>query len=93
MVSWTAPIYCCVTELGAHFSIASATIASGFIKEKTFLFSDMDYVGRMYPNIVKIWRSVTTSTVSGIFGFGGSDNIGKVAFPAIQAGECCNVAI
>uniref|UniRef100_A0A7S2P106 tryptophan--tRNA ligase n=1 Tax=Leptocylindrus danicus TaxID=163516 RepID=A0A7S2P106_9STRA len=60
-------------------------IACGFVKEKTFLFSDMEYVGRMYPNIVKIWRSVTTSTVTGIFGFTGSDNIGKVAFPAIQA--------
>ena len=60
-------------------------IACGFIKEKTFLFSDLDYVGTMYPNIVRIWKAVTNNTVSGIFGFDGSSNIGKTAFPAIQA--------
>lgn len=60
-------------------------IACGFDYEKTFLFSDLDYVGRMYPNIVRIWKSVTTNSVQGIFGFDGSSNIGKVAFPAIQA--------
>ena len=60
-------------------------IACGFDYEKTFLFSDLDYVGTMYPNIVRIWKAVTTNTVSGIFGFDGSANIGKVAFPAIQA--------
>ena len=60
-------------------------ISCGFIKEKTFLFSDMDYVGRMYPNIVRIWKAVTANTVNGIFGFDGTSNIGKVAFPAIQA--------
>ena len=60
-------------------------IACGFDKEKTFLFSDLDYVGSMYPNIVRIWKAVTTNTVNGIFGFDGSSNIGKIAFPAIQA--------
>jgi len=60
-------------------------IACGFDYNKTFLFSDLDYVGRMYPNIVRIWKAVTTNTVNGIFGFDGSSNIGKVAFPAIQA--------
>mmetsp|Transcript_5325 Transcript_5325/g.15465 ORF Transcript_5325/g.15465 Transcript_5325/m.15465 type:complete len:688 (+) Transcript_5325:182-2245(+) len=60
-------------------------IACGFDYEKTFLFSDLDYVGTMYPNIVRIWKAVTTNTVNGIFGFDGSSNIGKIAFPAIQA--------
>ena len=60
-------------------------IACGFDFNKTFLFSDLDYVGRMYPNIVRIWKSVTTNAVTNIFGFDGSSNIGKVAFPAIQA--------
>ena len=60
-------------------------IACGFDFNKTFIFSDLDYVGRMYPNIVRIWKAVTTNTVNGIFGFDGSSNIGKVAFPAIQA--------
>lgn len=60
-------------------------IACGFDYNKTFLFSDLDYVGRMYPNIVRIWKAVTTNAVTHIFGFDGSANIGKVAFPAIQA--------
>ena len=60
-------------------------IACEFDYEKTFIFSDLDYVGRMYPNIVRIWKAVTTNTVNGIFGFTGSSNIGQVAFPAIQA--------
>ncbi|KAI2511411.1 aminoacyl-tRNA synthetase [Fragilaria crotonensis] len=60
-------------------------IACGFDYNKTFLFSDLDYVGVMYPNIVRIWKAVTTNTVNGIFGFDGTSNIGKIAFPAIQA--------
>jgi tryptophanyl-tRNA synthetase len=60
-------------------------IACEFDYKKTFIFSDLDYLGRMYPNIVRIWKAVTTNTVQGIFGFDGSANIGKVAFPAIQA--------
>eukprot|EP01083_Nonionella_stella_P034776 95077_1 len=64
---------------------AKDIIACGFIPEKTFLFSDLDYVGKMYPTIVRIWKAVTSNTVNNIFGFDGSANIGKVAFPAIQA--------
>ena len=64
---------------------AKDIIACDFIPEKTFLFSDLDYVGTMYPNIVRIWKAVTTNQVNGIFGFDGTSNIGKVAFPAIQA--------
>jgi tryptophanyl-tRNA synthetase len=60
-------------------------IACGFDYKKTFLFSDLDYVGVMYPNIVRIWKAVTTNAVTNIFGFDGSSNIGKIAFPAIQA--------
>jgi tryptophanyl-tRNA synthetase len=60
-------------------------IACGFDYKKTFIFSDLEYVGRMYPNVVRIWKAVTTNTVNGIFGFTGSSNIGQIAFPAIQA--------
>lgn len=60
-------------------------IACEFDYNKTFLFSDIDYVGTMYPNILRIQKAVTTNTVNGIFGFDGSANIGKVAFPAVQA--------
>ncbi|CAE7836803.1 WARS1 [Symbiodinium microadriaticum] len=39
----------------------------------------------MYPTILKIQKMVTYSQAKGIFGFGPSDNIGKSAFPAVQA--------
>ncbi|PRD21565.1 UNVERIFIED_CONTAM: Tryptophan--tRNA ligase [Trichonephila clavipes] len=41
-----------------------------------------------YQNIAKIQKSVTYNQVKGIFGFGNSDCIGKIAFPAIQAAPC-----
>jgi len=39
----------------------------------------------MYPNIVKIQKCVTNNQAANIFGFNDSDNIGKYAFPAVQA--------
>jgi tryptophanyl-tRNA synthetase len=74
----------------AHFQSltvenAKDIIACGFDYNKTFIFSDMDHVGTMYANIVKIWKACTVNQVNGCFGFDGSSNAGKVAFPAIQA--------
>ncbi|GCB63835.1 hypothetical protein scyTo_0009728 [Scyliorhinus torazame] len=63
-------------------------IACGFDVNKTFIFSDLDYIGqspRFYQNVVKIQKHVTFNQVKGIFGFGDSDCIGKISFPAIQA--------
>mmetsp|Transcript_30584 Transcript_30584/g.37340 ORF Transcript_30584/g.37340 Transcript_30584/m.37340 type:complete len:678 (+) Transcript_30584:134-2167(+) len=64
---------------------AKDIIALGFDKSKTFIFSDLDYVGTMYPNIVRIWKACTTNSISSLFGFDGTSNAGKIAFPAIQA--------
>lgn len=60
-------------------------IACGFDMKKTYIFSDMDHIQAMYPNILRIQKCVTFSQARGIFGFEGSTNIGKVSFPAIQA--------
>ncbi|ETV74494.1 tryptophan-tRNA ligase [Aphanomyces astaci] len=60
-------------------------IACGFDPAKTFIFRNADYIGAMYPEILKIQKCVTYNQVRGIFGFSGSDNIGKSAFPAVQA--------
>jgi tryptophanyl-tRNA synthetase len=60
-------------------------IAFGFNPEKTFIFSDVDYIHTMYPNICKMQRALTLNNIKGVFGFGDSDNAGKYAFPAIQA--------
>ena len=77
------------------FENAKDIIACGFDITKTFIFSDLDYVGHMYPVIVKIWKAVTYNQVKGIFGFEDKGepgepgyeptNIGKHAFPAVQA--------
>jgi len=60
-------------------------VPCGFDPKLTFMFRDTDYIGHMYPNIVKIQKKVTFSTSRAIFGFADKDNIGKQAFPAIQA--------
>ncbi|KAF0978819.1 hypothetical protein FDP41_001889 [Naegleria fowleri] len=64
---------------------AKDIIACGFDKEKTFIFSNMEYMGHLYPTVLQIEKAVTTSQVKGVFGFNDSDNIGKFSFPAIQA--------
>lgn len=60
-------------------------IAIGFDANKTFVFSNLDYVGVMYPNICKLQKCFTLNAVTGCFGFTTSDHTGKYAFPAIQA--------
>jgi len=64
---------------------AKDIIACGFDKKKTFIFSDLDYVGHMYPNIVRIWKAITYNQARSAFGFQGDSNIGQSGFPAIQA--------
>ena len=38
-----------------------------------------------YQTMCRIWKCVTFNQAKGIFGFGDSDCIGKIGFPAIQA--------
>ena len=64
---------------------AKDIIACGFEQEKTFIFSDLDYIHYMYPTVCRIQKMVTFNQSRGIFGFDGSSNIGQVSFPAIQA--------
>jgi len=65
---------------------AKDIIAAGFKLEKTFIFSDFDYVGgAFYKNVSKISRQITVNQAKATFGFNDSDNIGKVHFAAIQA--------
>ncbi|ESK94281.1 tryptophanyl-trna synthetase [Moniliophthora roreri MCA 2997] len=61
-------------------------IACGFDLDKTFIFSNYDYVGGpFYENVSKISRQITYSQAKATFGFQDSDNIGKIHFAAIQA--------
>ncbi|KAJ3919110.1 hypothetical protein F5877DRAFT_90281 [Lentinula edodes] len=61
-------------------------IAVGVNPDKTFIFSDYDYVsGPFYENVSKISRQITYSQAKATFGFNDSDNIGKIHFASIQA--------
>ncbi|KAF0412500.1 tryptophanyl-tRNA synthetase [Gigaspora margarita] len=65
---------------------AKDIIACGFKLEKTFIFSNLEYVGgAFYHNIVKISRCITTNQSKATFGFNDSDCIGKLHFVAVQA--------
>lgn len=67
---------------------AKDIIALGFDVNKTFIFSDVEYISScqdFYKNMCKIQKLVTFNQAKGIFGFTGSDSIGKIGFPAIQA--------
>lgn len=63
-------------------------IACGFDVNKTFIFKDTDFIGHMYQNVVRMQKQITYNQIKGIFGLDGSENSGKVAFPAIQAVPC-----
>ncbi|XP_077995089.1 tryptophan--tRNA ligase, cytoplasmic-like [Glandiceps talaboti] len=73
---------------------AKDIIACGFDINKTFIFSDIEYIGSssaFYQNMLRVQRCVTFNQVKGIFGFGDSDCIGKISFPATQAAPSfCN---
>ncbi|EJU05836.1 tryptophanyl-tRNA synthetase [Dacryopinax primogenitus] len=61
-------------------------IACGFNPEKTFIFSDLSFVGgAFYKNVVRIARCITLNQARAAFGFNDTDNIGKIHFCSIQA--------
>ncbi|XP_021357023.1 tryptophan--tRNA ligase, cytoplasmic-like isoform X1 [Mizuhopecten yessoensis] len=67
---------------------AKDIIACGFDVNKTFIFSDVEYISsspEFYKLMCRIQKCVTYNQVKGIFGFTDSDCIGKISFPAIQA--------
>lgn len=65
---------------------AKDIIACNFKKEKTFIFSNLDYVGgAFYHNIVRISKGIPGSHSKATFGFDDSSCIGKVHFVAVQA--------
>lgn len=67
---------------------AKDIIALGFDVNKTFIFSDFEYMSQepcFYRNVLRVAKHVTFSQARGIFGFRGEDCIGKISFPAVQA--------
>ncbi|XP_026314891.1 tryptophan--tRNA ligase, cytoplasmic [Hyposmocoma kahamanoa] len=70
------------------FNNAKDIIAVGFDPKRTFIFNDLDFIGKcpeFYQNMVRVQKCVTFNQVKGIFGFGDGDVIGKITFPSIEA--------
>lgn len=57
-------------------------------KLKSYSFLHFRQRPEFYQNIIRIQKCVTFNQVKGIFGFGDSDIIGKIGFPAVQAAPC-----
>jgi len=59
-------------------------IAVGFNPDKTFIFHDTEYIGKLYPMAIKVAKKINFNTVKAVFGFTGSTNIGLLFFPSLQ---------
>ncbi|KFK33947.1 hypothetical protein AALP_AA5G082500 [Arabis alpina] len=65
---------------------AKDIIACGFDVTKTYIFSNFDYMcGAFYQNMVQVGNYVTLNQAMSTFGFSGTDHVGKLSFPAVQA--------
>ncbi|XP_018017131.1 tryptophan--tRNA ligase, cytoplasmic [Hyalella azteca] len=67
---------------------AKDIIAIGFDVNKTFIFSDLDYMAQcseFYRNVLRVHKHVTYNQMRAIFGFDGSSNTGRIMFPPVQA--------
>ncbi|TKA30663.1 hypothetical protein B0A50_02383 [Salinomyces thailandicus] len=68
----------------AHDNIKDI-IALGFDPKKTFIYTDYEYLGgHFYWNTSEFESLVTLNQAQGAFGFGGSTNIGLIAYGAKQ---------
>nr|KAJ3411377.1 tryptophan--tRNA ligase [Polyrhizophydium stewartii] len=65
---------------------AKDIISFGFDPERTFIFSNLDYMNSaFYRNVVRIAKTITTSVSKATFGFNDSDSVGKLHFVSVQA--------
>merc|ERR1711990_818901 len=61
-------------------------IAYGFDRQKTFIFSDLKYMGgKFYENVVKMQKKMTGNQCMKALGVSTLDCIGKFSWSAIQA--------
>eukprot|EP00842_Homolaphlyctis_polyrhiza_P003496 jgi/Hompol1/4147/HPOL_003494-RA len=75
-------------EEANKFAVENAKdiMSFGFDPERTFIFSNLDYMSSaFYKNVVRISKTITTSVSKATFGFNDSDNVGKLHFVSVQA--------
>jgi len=53
--------------------------------DKTFIFTDTDYMGTMYPIVAKAAKLITFNQCHGVLGDNIMANVGRVFYPSIQA--------
>ncbi len=58
--------------------------ALGFDEDRTFIFRDTEFIGRMYKAAVHVARHINFSTAKAVFGFQGETSIGLIFYPALQ---------
>ncbi|KAJ9664253.1 tryptophan--tRNA ligase [Coniosporium apollinis] len=67
---------------------AKDIIAVGFDVKKTFIYSDLEFLGtagkHMLLNAWEFSKGITFNQVRGAFGFDGSTNTGRIFFPNLQ---------
>jgi tryptophanyl-tRNA synthetase len=63
-------------------------LSIGFNMDKTFIFKNTDYIGKLYGLNLKIQNKLTISQIKNTFGVTDADNIGKIAFPTLQMCPC-----
>ena len=76
------------TTTSFTYENALDVIALGFDPKKTFIFSNVEYIKKLYRIALEIAKHVNFSTVKAVFGFQNTTNIGMVFFPALQAAPC-----
>jgi len=76
------------TTTGLTYENALDVIALGFDPKKTFIFSNVEYIKKLYKIALEIAKHVNFSTVKAVFGFQNTTNIGMIFFPALQAAPC-----
>ncbi|KAI1340883.1 hypothetical protein F5Y15DRAFT_378198 [Xylariaceae sp. FL0016] len=60
-------------------------ISIGFDPEKTFIFSDYEFMGgAFYRNVTRFSKLITYNVAKAVFGFDESSNVGKIHFASIQ---------
>ncbi|EKE37977.1 hypothetical protein ENUP19_0274G0068 [Entamoeba nuttalli] len=59
-------------------------LAFGFNEDKTFIYTDYQYFGKMYRTISLVEKATAYNVVQPFFNFEYSDNIGKLASPSIM---------
>jgi tryptophanyl-tRNA synthetase len=64
---------------------AKDIIACGFNPDKTFIFTDTDYMGTMYPIVAKAAKLISFKQCHAVLGDNILANIGRIFYPGIQA--------